>query len=80
MPEAWDAPTGFVARLTYRAIYLCVIGQADLAIFWREIDEHDEWINLHACHCALSTSVLTLVSISAIFLNRSLIPLNSVFC
>ncbi|KAI6149406.1 hypothetical protein BKA82DRAFT_995324 [Pisolithus tinctorius] len=75
MPEAWDAPTGFVARLTYRVICLCLIGQADLAIFWREIDEHDEWINLHARHRALSTLVLTLQAVvmaaAVVFLTTS---------
>jgi sterol desaturase/sphingolipid hydroxylase (fatty acid hydroxylase superfamily) len=70
MPRAWVAPTEFLARFLFTIACLGAVDQWDLVAFWGFIEVNDGWVRFHARHHALLTPVMTVVSVSAFFINR----------
>ena len=78
MPRAWVAPTGFLAHFLFTVACFCAVDQRNLVAFWMFLEAHDGWIQFHERHHALLIPVVTMVSVSAFFINRSLMAsLNS---
>ena len=72
MPKAWHAPKGFLAHSLFTVACLYAIGERDLVAFWVSLEAHDGWFRFHERHHALLIPVMTMVSVSAFFINRSL--------